>query len=203
MEEQHVQIPVKGRGDVSLGMEGTIGVLLRNSEANTVSEFHHEPLSNSKTWIRLLELDNVEGEGKTTELRCNVGAWHFDHTPSYHAISYFWGSTEFSTTINVNGRSLKINSNAGYALRQAKWFGVRHLWMDSICIDQHNIEEKADQVKMMGNIYRNASCVLACVGLHDDDSEFVMRFFCKAKIFKPGLDHIDGASGLTVMKTYY
>ncbi|KAF7946197.1 hypothetical protein EAE96_009200 [Botrytis aclada] len=72
--------------------------------------------------------------------------------------------------------------------------------MDSICIDQYNIEEKGDQVKMMGHIYRNASCVLACVGPHGDDSELVMRFFCEAKRFKPGMSHIDGASALTVMK---
>ncbi|KAF7931095.1 uncharacterized protein EAE97_009304 [Botrytis byssoidea] len=186
MVEQHVQISVNGSGDVPLGMEGAVDVLLRNSQANPMSEFHHEFLSNPKTFIRLLELDNVEVEDTTTELRCNISTWHVGHTPSYHAISYVWGSTEFSKTINVNGRGLKINNNADYALRQAKWFGVRYVWMDSICIDQHNIEEKADQVKMMGQIYRNALCVLACVGLHDDDSELVMRFFCKVKIFKPG-----------------
>ncbi|TGO71062.1 hypothetical protein BELL_0625g00070 [Botrytis elliptica] len=200
MGEQHVQVPVEGSSDAPLGMEGTIGFLPRNSQANPISEFHHESLSNPKTFIRLLELDNVDSEDTTTELRCNVSTWHVDHTPPYHAISYVWGSPEFITTINIDGRSLTINKNADYALRQAKWFGVRYVWMDSICIDQYNINEKGDQVKMMGHIYRNASCVLACLGSHGDDSELVMRFFCKAKVFKPGIGHIDGASGLTVIK---
>lgn len=200
MEEQHVQVTVNNSCDMSLGMKGTIGVLMKNLQANPISEFQHESLSDPKTFIRLLELDDVEGEDTTIELRCNISTWHVDHIPSYHAISYVWGSPEFITTINVNGRSLKINRNADYALRQAKWFGVRYIWMDSICIDQHNIEEKGDQVKMMGHIYRNASLVLACVGLHDDDSELVIRFSCRVKTFKPEMGHIDGASGLTVIK---
>ncbi|TGO61560.1 hypothetical protein BCON_0026g00040 [Botryotinia convoluta] len=200
MEEQHVQVLVKGSSDVSLGMEGTTGVLPKNSQANPLSEFFHEPLSYPKTFIRLLELDKIDQEYTTTELRCNISTWHVHHTPSYHAISYVWGSPELITTINLDGKSLKINRNADYALRQAKWLGVRYVWMDSICIDQYNINEKGDQAKMMGHIYRNASCVLACVGPHGDDSELVMRISCEAKTFKPGMSHIDGASALTVIK---
>ncbi|KAF5868507.1 putative heterokaryon incompatibility protein [Botrytis fragariae] len=200
MEEQHMQVPVKGSSDAPLGKKDTIVVLPKNSQENIISQFLHELLPDPKTFIRLLELDRIDQEDTTTELRCSISTWHVDHTPPYHAISYVWGSPEFITTINVDGRSLKININADYALRQAKWFGVRYVWMDSICIDQHDIEEKGDQVKIMGHIYRNASCVLACVGLHDDDSELVMKFSCKAKIFKPGMGHIDGASGLTVIK---
>ncbi|TEY58690.1 hypothetical protein BOTCAL_0203g00180 [Botryotinia calthae] len=120
MEEQHVQIPVKGSSDVSLGNGGTIGVLPKDSMANPTLKFHHEPLLSPKTLMRLLELENIDGEDTTTELRCSISTWHVDHIPSYHAISYVWGSTECITTLNVDDRRLNITRNGDYALRQAK-----------------------------------------------------------------------------------
>ena len=92
MEEQHVQVSVKGSSDVSSGTGGTIGVFPKDSKANPILEFHHEPLLNPKTLIRLLELDNVDGEDTTTELGCNISTWHVDRTPSYHAIPCVCGS---------------------------------------------------------------------------------------------------------------
>lgn len=43
--------------------------------------------------------------------------------------------------------------------------------MDSICIDQASLEEKNQQVQMMGRIYASAKSVLACVGPHAEGSE--------------------------------
>lgn len=48
--------------------------------------------------------------------------------------------------------------------------------MDAICIDQSDdTREKNHQVAMMGEIFRGASRVFACVGAHANDSYFLMH----------------------------
>ena len=50
-----------------------------------------------------------------------------------------------------------------------------HLWIDSICINQSDLEEEAEQVRIMGNVYRQSSRVLACIGPHANGSELLVR----------------------------
>lgn len=42
------------------------------------------------------------------------------------------------------------------------------LWIDSICINQEDVEERNSQVKIMGDIYKNASTVVIWLGASDD-----------------------------------
>jgi hypothetical protein len=41
----------------------------------------------------------------------------------------------------------------------------RTLWVDAVCIDQADDEERSEQVQMMSRIYKNASRVLVWLGL--------------------------------------
>jgi hypothetical protein len=47
--------------------------------------------------------------------------------------------------------------------------GARTLWIDALCIDQNNTEEKNRPVAIMGEIYRNSSQVLIWLGEHELD----------------------------------
>lgn len=49
--------------------------------------------------------------------------------------------------------------------------------MDSLCSDQDNLNEKAEQVQLMGDIFEHAVDVVACVGPHEDNSELVFNVF--------------------------
>lgn len=96
--------------------------------------------------------------------------------PLYHAISYVWGSPNDTVFILVNGRRMKVRRNCEYALKQSAWYGgARYIWCDAICIDQTNDDEKGHQVYMMGDIYRNAQGVLACVGRHANGSPDLLQ----------------------------
>lgn len=46
-----------------------------------------------------------------------------------------------------------------------------HIWIDAVCINQSNNDEKSEQVAKMGEVFKNAIQVFACVGEHKDDSE--------------------------------
>ena len=47
------------------------------------------------------------------------------------------------------------------------------IWIDSICIDQTNEAEKAEQVQFMKSIYTKAIHVIVWLGLPDDKSDFI------------------------------
>lgn len=49
------------------------------------------------------------------------------------------------------------------------------VWIDSVCINQVDLEEKSSQVSIMGDIFQRASCVFACVGDHADNSDVLME----------------------------
>ncbi|KUI52962.1 Heterokaryon incompatibility protein 6, OR allele [Cytospora mali] len=79
---------------------------------------------------------------------------------------------------------MRVRRNCEYALKQAKWYdGPRrpqrlHYWVDAICVNQMDNEEKGHQLAIMGTIYKNAERVLACVGEHDKESRYLYRKAC-------------------------
>lgn len=83
----------------------------------------------------------------------------------YTALSYVWGSSEKTRCVRVDGFCLPITENLFIAL-----FHLRHkqqpvfLWIDSVCIDQNNTEEKSTQVANMASVYSHAKRVLVWLG---------------------------------------
>lgn len=52
-------------------------------------------------------------------------------------------------------------------------------WIDILCIDQENEQEKADQVRLQGEIYKSATCVLSWLGPSGDNSDLAMDYLDK------------------------
>lgn len=145
------------------------------SVSQTITPFTYDTLPDAAKYIRLLEvLDDMYSN--EIRIRCRITTWPVDNTPSYYAISYTWGDPEPGSTILVNGQVFQITTNCEFVLKQAYWFKkTSYYWVDAICINQRHLEEKSLQVSMMGNIYKQAAQVLACVGDHADDSAFLIH----------------------------
>jgi hypothetical protein len=87
-----------------------------------------------------------------------------------------------TATIRVNGKLLEVRQNCQYILWQAHRLAQsKYVWVDAICINQEDFEEKSDQVAMMGTIFGNAAHVLACIGPHANDSEFAMQYLSQLR----------------------
>jgi hypothetical protein len=72
--------------------------------------------------------------------------------------------------IVVDGRCLRVAYNLEAALQQIRrTVQTRQLWVDTICIEQENADEKSEQMKLMARIYRQANRVLCWLG-EDDPS---------------------------------
>ena len=84
----------------------------------------------------------------------------------YTALSYEWGPEGGDYTISVNNTPFSIRKNLYDFLHT--WTGVKDSdtpwFIDYICIDQSNDEEKASQVQLFGSLYSNATNVVAWLG---------------------------------------
>jgi len=88
----------------------------------------------------------------------------------YVALSYVWGTTssrsetsplEFDGNCKIVPRITKTILNAAAA---ANHLGYKYLWVDKLCIDQDNAEEKHHQISQMDAVYGSAdlTIIAAC-----------------------------------------
>ena len=108
--------------------------------------------------------------GKNDEpLVCTLHNSDLRKMPYYEAILYVWGSDDRDHDISCNGQTVKITTNLQEVLRSVRLpTAARTLWADSICINQEDVTEKGQQVSLMGQLFKQTTRVLICVGSNND-----------------------------------
>lgn len=100
-----------------------------------------------------------------------------DRHLNYEALSYAWGDPILDRSINLGGEDFAITTNLHLALRHLRHADhERILWVDAVCIDQHNIKERSHQVSRMNDIYSQASNVIVWLGEPRTDAAFAFDF---------------------------
>ncbi|KAL7624188.1 hypothetical protein AAE478_005746 [Parahypoxylon ruwenzoriense] len=103
----------------------------------------------------------------------------------YEATSYTWGSPIDPQCMTCNGLNVVIQRNAFEMLNDLRLPDQpRTVWIDAICIDQSNIEERAWQVSFMHYIYRRAKRVLVWLGKPDVYSFRAMAYAAELNVAK-------------------
>lgn len=124
-------------------------------------------LNPEKCSIRLLHIL----AGKEDEaIRCKLFRTTLFDSPPYEALSYTWGASMERRTILINDVEILITVNLELAIRHLRRRqGRRTIWIDALCINQHDLAERSAQVQEMGNIYSSAERVLVWLGtsLHE------------------------------------
>jgi hypothetical protein len=101
------------------------------------------------------------------------------YEPKYEALSYTWGSELPSTEADVSSGvtpgcgfiPMTLGGNLASALKHLRYKdNSRVLWVDAICINQTDIEERNHQVKRMGGIYSLARRVIVWLGPESEES---------------------------------
>jgi Heterokaryon incompatibility protein (HET) len=96
--------------------------------------------------------------------------------PDFEALSYTWGSPDQPVNIFINitflpVRALPITQNLECALQHLRYIDrPRVLWIDAICVNQQDVQERSKQVPRMTDIYSLAKNVLVWVGPESDNS---------------------------------
>ena len=91
-----------------------------------------------------------------------------EHPLPFETVSYCWGDIARRAIIHVEGARLDVAASAAEALRRFRRnSSSRILWLDAVCINQHNLEEKGRQVAFMGEVYHKALRNLIWLGQDD------------------------------------
>ncbi|KLU85042.1 hypothetical protein MAPG_04074 [Magnaporthiopsis poae ATCC 64411] len=130
----------------------------------------------------------------------------------YEALSYVWGSEENKQPIYVQpedesgGSScLLITANLHEALSYLRDRVLeRVIWIDAVCIDQEDKDEKKQQVQSMARIYANASRVIVWLGKAAGDSDQALEALRRAaaggRRASPAIDEPSQQAILTLLE---
>ena len=112
-----------------------------------------------------MRLIHIHPDIYSAALDCHTTVHLLDSSPPYSALSYTWGSPFQERFVNCDGQRLGVTLNLGKVLRSLRHASdARTFWIDAICIDQENIDERNSQVRLMKEIYRRAAEVVVWLG---------------------------------------
>jgi hypothetical protein len=132
----------------------------KKTEAAGAASILYRPLRGSQ--FRLLNI--LSGSGRQ-RIACRPNGYNIDAAPAYEALSYAWGSPENPLKIDVNGKAFTVTRNLNAALRRLRSPDKNRLvWVDAICINQKDTDERSHQVQRMAQIYSNAEQVIVWLG---------------------------------------
>lgn len=145
--------------------------------------FKHEPVSG--VTIRLFEFDDSVPSSDSSEfIHGRLRHVALEDAPPFLALSYAWGCKPHVTPLICDGEVHLISSGLADALQRLRLliddvpgtvrdeqsdFGshdipTRLFWIDQICIDQSDPDDRSHQVKLMGQIYSRAIRTVAWLG---------------------------------------
>jgi hypothetical protein len=132
----------------------------------------YQPFTDAGSQIRIV---TIHPGRQDDPVSCTLEIYTFAHAPRYEALSYCWGEEENLQPIRLQGVDWNVTPNLYRALKGLrKEKGSRVMWIDAVCINQKDKEEKSAQVPLMGFIYKNARQVIAWLG---DDNEHTQEVF--------------------------
>jgi hypothetical protein len=124
--------------------------------------FRHSELFKEKGSIRLIQVSSDLSEDGHPD--CNLRN-AIVHTSNYVCLSYTWGQAGDELPIRLNGKLYCVRRNLYDFLHLArKRLTYCWLWIDALCINQADVEERNHQVQQMGTIFAGAKLVVAWLG---------------------------------------
>lgn len=134
----------------------------------------YSQLDPQKSEIRLVTL--LPGRS-CDAIRCTLSTASLDSEPNFTALSYVWGDPSVTKPITVDGEPFDVTLNLEEGLRAIREpRRPRVLWIDAICINQKDVNEKNVQVPQMGRLYSSAPEVFAWLGPSNPNIELFVSW---------------------------
>ncbi|KAF2495476.1 HET-domain-containing protein [Lophium mytilinum] len=135
-----------------------------------MSVYRYSPLKRriGANSIRLLRL--LPNEDENAMIECQLFEYFFPDpdtgTHLYEALSYVWGDPQTNRSrILLSNCPFGVTANLHAALsRLRNRYIERVIWIDAICINQDDLEERGYQIQCMARIFGKAKCVIAWLG---------------------------------------
>lgn len=141
-----------------------------------IKKFQYTSLKADGIVIRLLTIYPANSQDNIS-IQCSLFHVSLNDHPDYHALSYAWSDGVSNDIvpqeITVDGGKLTVTPNLAAALKARRERGLGHvpIWIDAICINQDDINEKSHQILKMRQIYAQAQVVTVWLGIERDDSK--------------------------------
>jgi hypothetical protein len=86
----------------------------------------------------------------------------------FEALSYTWGEENLDGRVIVDGKLHQVHKNLEAALRKLRALpetqhGMKY-WIDALCINQADVQERNIEVRRMRNLYAKAWSVVVWLG---------------------------------------
>jgi len=143
--------------------------------------FTYPKLDGPKDSIRLLRLLH-HADVDSPLISYKIYSVPLVRCPPYVAVSYVWGTSVSPREISLNETIFSVRENVWSLLNEMrkheklKW---RFFWIDAICINQGDIDERNHQVRIMRQVYATAADVLVWLGSPTEDSDLAMDYVAK------------------------
>ncbi|KAG9188028.1 hypothetical protein G6011_01951 [Alternaria panax] len=141
--------------------------------------YQYQPLpvlhDSEDVYIRLLELHRGPPSGPITG---RLYSTLLSKAPTFYAVSYCWGPLAHKGTIHItnaapprdleNDNTLEIPATLIpllYQMRGWRLLKARTLWIDSVCFNQMDNDEKTANVPKMREVYMKAALTVSWLGL--------------------------------------
>jgi hypothetical protein len=143
------------------------------------TSYNHQKLRQGQ--IRLLTTKWINGS-----IEIEIDRYTLTENLDYDAVSYVWGSAPASVTVKCNGRPLVVTSTALEMLHCLHQYQTntttRKIWIDAICINQEDEQEKGIQIPLMRDIYSRARAVIVWMGLSTPETDVFFAEFQEMRV---------------------
>ena len=137
------------------------------------------------TNIRLL---TIHPDSANDTIECSLHQVPLRSAPAYYALSYVWGDVSNPKLIILNGHPFQVTENLHSALLRFQSdpkLSSSYFWIDAICINQNDVDEKSKQIPRMAEIYTSTKLVVAWLGPNSPtDDAMIRHLFNKAALFQ-------------------
>ncbi|GIZ38657.1 hypothetical protein CKM354_000206700 [Cercospora kikuchii] len=145
------------------------------------TSYHYYPLDATINEVRLLKLSRPSPAATWSGISLSLVTVPLHNAPAFSAISYVWGDPNSVQHKLLDGVSVLLLETAIEAVQHmftASFLESEDLicfiWIDAVCINLSDRQERAQQVLLMSDVYSTAVQVLAFLGpSFDGDSEIM------------------------------
>ncbi|KAI0100617.1 heterokaryon incompatibility protein-domain-containing protein [Nemania sp. FL0031] len=114
---------------------------------------------------------------RMSAIKCEIIHFSLTDPPPYTGISYAWGDADDKRSIQISNLNIPVAVSLFGALDAVRRTDSDVLiWVDALCIDQQNRDERSEQVQLMTQIYAKAENVAIWLGPSTDSSELAIEF---------------------------
>ncbi|KAI1382476.1 heterokaryon incompatibility protein-domain-containing protein [Hypoxylon crocopeplum] len=112
--------------------------------------------------FRLVELFPTSEGG---DINIRFHAYSLDTAPPFEALSYIWGNPDPRPEAYCDGHPIRVTRNLHNFLLALAGEGARlWLWIDELCINQEDSEEKMKTIQMIPSMFRHARRTMCWTG---------------------------------------